>query len=119
MKSVVLQIQVWNSLLPPFLRPSPVFAIHFPPATGPGPETGAEDPTARARAYEKFCKSPPEEGAILLATDVAARGIDVEKVEWIVQVGPGSRGERQEKRWKWGDEEQKRWTRRWVFACKS
>eukprot|EP00913_Durusdinium_trenchii_P034573 g32343.t1 len=47
-----------------------------------------EDPTARARAYEKFCKSPPEEGAILLATDVAARGIDVEKVEWIVQVDP-------------------------------
>ncbi|CAK9082324.1 ATP-dependent RNA helicase DDX55 (DEAD box protein 55) [Durusdinium trenchii] len=49
---------------------------------------GQMDPTARARAYEKFCKSPPEEGAILLATDVAARGIDVEKVEWIVQVDP-------------------------------
>ena len=46
------------------------------------------DPTARSRAYEKFCKSPAEEGAVLLATDVAARGIDVEAVQWIVQVGP-------------------------------
>jgi len=46
------------------------------------------DPTARSRAYEKFCKSPPEEGAVLLATDVAARGIDVEAVQWIVQVDP-------------------------------
>lgn len=49
---------------------------------------GQMDPTARSRAYEKFCKSPPEEGAVLLATDVAARGIDVEAVQWIVQVDP-------------------------------
>lgn len=49
---------------------------------------GQMDPTARSRAYEKFCKSPPEEGAVLPATDVAARGIDVEAVQWIVQVDP-------------------------------
>lgn len=49
---------------------------------------GQMDPTARSRAYEKFCKSPAEEGAVLLATDVAARGIDVEAVQWIVQVDP-------------------------------
>ena len=48
---------------------------------------GQMDPTARSRAYEKFCKSSGEEGAVLLATDVAARGIDVEAVQWIVQVG--------------------------------
>ena len=49
---------------------------------------GQMDPTARSRAYEKFSKSPAEEGAVLLATDVAARGIDVEAVQWIVQVDP-------------------------------
>ena len=49
---------------------------------------GQMEPTARARAYEKFCKSPAHEGAVLLATDVAARGIDVDAVKWIVQVDP-------------------------------
>jgi len=49
---------------------------------------GQMDPTARSRAYEKFSKSPAEQGAVLLATDVAARGIDVEAVQWIVQVDP-------------------------------
>ncbi|CAE7874379.1 DDX55 [Symbiodinium microadriaticum] len=46
------------------------------------------EPTARARAYDKFCKSPAHDGAVLLATDVAARGIDVDAVNWIVQVDP-------------------------------
>ncbi|CAE7577715.1 DDX55 [Symbiodinium sp. CCMP2456] len=49
---------------------------------------GQMEPTARARAYDKFCKSPAHDGAILLATDVAARGIDVDAVNWIVQVDP-------------------------------
>ena len=49
---------------------------------------GQMEPTARARAYEKFCKSPAHDGAVLLATDVAARGIDVDAVKWIVQVDP-------------------------------
>ncbi|CAE7602932.1 DDX55 [Symbiodinium sp. CCMP2592] len=49
---------------------------------------GQMEPTARARAYEKFCKSPAQDGAVLLATDVAARGIDVDAVNWILQVDP-------------------------------
>ena len=49
---------------------------------------GQMEATARAKAYEKFCKSPAEDGAVLLATDVAARGIDVDAVKWIVQVDP-------------------------------
>eukprot|EP00931_Biecheleriopsis_adriatica_P036486 TRINITY_DN21014_c0_g1_i1.p1 TRINITY_DN21014_c0_g1~~TRINITY_DN21014_c0_g1_i1.p1 ORF type:complete len:729 (-),score=215.34 TRINITY_DN21014_c0_g1_i1:56-2215(-) len=49
---------------------------------------GQMEPTARARSYEKFCKSSAEDGAILLATDVAARGIDVDAVNWIVQFDP-------------------------------
>eukprot|EP00437_Effrenium_voratum_P035148 CAMPEP_0181464176 /NCGR_PEP_ID=MMETSP1110-20121109/35295_1 /TAXON_ID=174948 /ORGANISM="Symbiodinium sp., Strain CCMP421" /LENGTH=509 /DNA_ID=CAMNT_0023588897 /DNA_START=100 /DNA_END=1629 /DNA_ORIENTATION=- len=49
---------------------------------------GQMEPTARCRAYEKFCKSPAEDGAVLLATDVAARGIDVDAVKWIVQMDP-------------------------------
>jgi len=49
---------------------------------------GQMEPTARARAYDKFCKSPAHDGAVLLATDVAARGIDVDAVNWIVQVDP-------------------------------
>jgi len=40
---------------------------------------------ARTKAYDKFSKSPVEDGGILLATDLAARGIDVENVNWIVQ----------------------------------
>lgn len=46
---------------------------------------GQMEPTARTKAYEKFSSSKPEEGAVLLATDLAARGIDVEGVSWIVQ----------------------------------
>jgi len=46
---------------------------------------GQMEATARSRSYEKFCKSPVEQGAVLLATDVAARGIDVDAVNWIVQ----------------------------------
>eukprot|EP00930_Biecheleria_cincta_P076162 TRINITY_DN63379_c0_g1_i1.p1 TRINITY_DN63379_c0_g1~~TRINITY_DN63379_c0_g1_i1.p1 ORF type:complete len:724 (-),score=175.27 TRINITY_DN63379_c0_g1_i1:312-2483(-) len=46
---------------------------------------GQMEVEARSRSYEKFCKSAPESGAVLLATDVAARGIDVEAVNWIVQ----------------------------------
>eukprot|EP00928_Gymnodinium_smaydae_P070358 TRINITY_DN54204_c0_g1_i1.p1 TRINITY_DN54204_c0_g1~~TRINITY_DN54204_c0_g1_i1.p1 ORF type:complete len:700 (-),score=166.91 TRINITY_DN54204_c0_g1_i1:52-2151(-) len=46
---------------------------------------GQMDPKARAKAYEKFCKVDADEGAVLLCTDVAARGIDVDNVSWVVQ----------------------------------
>mmetsp|Transcript_40028 Transcript_40028/g.64726 ORF Transcript_40028/g.64726 Transcript_40028/m.64726 type:complete len:758 (-) Transcript_40028:83-2356(-) len=46
---------------------------------------GQMDQTARVRSYEKFCNSAPEDGAVLFATDLAARGIDVESVNWILQ----------------------------------
>eukprot|EP00747_Dinoflagellata_sp_TGD_P165146 gnl/TRDRNA2_/TRDRNA2_186034_c0_seq1.p1 gnl/TRDRNA2_/TRDRNA2_186034_c0~~gnl/TRDRNA2_/TRDRNA2_186034_c0_seq1.p1 ORF type:complete len:722 (+),score=154.79 gnl/TRDRNA2_/TRDRNA2_186034_c0_seq1:84-2249(+) len=46
---------------------------------------GQMNQTARTRAYEKFCKSPAKDGAILLATDLVARGIDIPAVGWIVQ----------------------------------
>lgn len=46
---------------------------------------GQMEPIPRTKAYEKFCQTPAEDGTILLATDLAARGIDVESVEWIVQ----------------------------------
>lgn len=46
---------------------------------------GQMEQMARARSYDKFCRSPAEEGGVLLATDLAARGIDVEAVSWIVQ----------------------------------
>jgi len=46
---------------------------------------GQMEQTARSKAYEKFCRSASEGGAVLLATDLAARGIDVENVNWVVQ----------------------------------
>jgi len=46
---------------------------------------GQMDQTARTRAYEKFCNAPASDGVVLLASDLAARGIDVEAVGWIVQ----------------------------------
>lgn len=46
---------------------------------------GQMEQIARTKAYEKFCRSASEEGGVLLATDLAARGIDVDNVEWIVQ----------------------------------
>jgi len=46
---------------------------------------GQMDQVARKKAYDKFCKSPLADGGVLLATDLAARGIDVEAVAWTVQ----------------------------------
>mmetsp|Transcript_28540 Transcript_28540/g.94693 ORF Transcript_28540/g.94693 Transcript_28540/m.94693 type:complete len:715 (-) Transcript_28540:91-2235(-) len=46
---------------------------------------GQMEQVARTKAYDKFCKSPLEDGNVLLATDLAARGIDVEAVGWVVQ----------------------------------
>mmetsp|Transcript_23876 Transcript_23876/g.50951 ORF Transcript_23876/g.50951 Transcript_23876/m.50951 type:complete len:727 (-) Transcript_23876:61-2241(-) len=46
---------------------------------------GQMEQVARERAYSKFCNAPLGEGCVLLATDIAARGIDVEAVSWVVQ----------------------------------
>lgn len=42
----------------------------------------------RIASYKKFADSPLEKPAILIATDVAARGLDFPNVEWIVQFDP-------------------------------
>lgn len=46
---------------------------------------GQMEQVGRTKAYEKFSKSSPEDGCVLLATDLAARGVDVEAVNWVVQ----------------------------------
>eukprot|EP00929_Paragymnodinium_shiwhaense_P106131 TRINITY_DN712_c0_g2_i1.p1 TRINITY_DN712_c0_g2~~TRINITY_DN712_c0_g2_i1.p1 ORF type:complete len:733 (+),score=240.38 TRINITY_DN712_c0_g2_i1:100-2298(+) len=49
---------------------------------------GQMEQTARTRAYEKFCKAEHSDGVVMFATDLAARGIDVEGVSWVVQFDP-------------------------------
>lgn len=46
---------------------------------------GQMDQKARTHNYAKFHNSNPTDGCVLLCTDVAARGIDVQDVSWIVQ----------------------------------
>mmetsp|Transcript_37418 Transcript_37418/g.81476 ORF Transcript_37418/g.81476 Transcript_37418/m.81476 type:complete len:434 (-) Transcript_37418:79-1380(-) len=46
---------------------------------------GQMDQKARQRAYDSFCQAPADAGSVLLATDLAARGIDVQAVDWVVQ----------------------------------
>lgn len=46
---------------------------------------GQMEQVPRQKAYEKFCQSAHEDGCVLLATDLAARGIDIHAVNWVVQ----------------------------------
>ncbi|KAF8820964.1 DEAD/DEAH box ATP-dependent Rna helicase [Cardiosporidium cionae] len=46
---------------------------------------GKKKQTARLSTYYEFCAA---ESQILLCTDVAARGLDIPKVDWIVQFDP-------------------------------
>jgi ATP-dependent RNA helicase DDX55/SPB4 len=46
---------------------------------------GQMDQIARAKAYDQFCRAGPGDGIVLLATDLAARGVDVESISWVVQ----------------------------------
>ena len=52
----------------------PVMALH-----------GKLKQSVRTRTYSQYCKS---EAATLLCTDIAARGLDVPNVDWIVQFDP-------------------------------
>ena len=44
---------------------------------------GQLDQTKRTKVFMEFCKS---KDAILITTDVAARGLDIPEVDWIIQV---------------------------------
>eukprot|EP00927_Polykrikos_kofoidii_P056420 TRINITY_DN50537_c0_g1_i1.p1 TRINITY_DN50537_c0_g1~~TRINITY_DN50537_c0_g1_i1.p1 ORF type:complete len:759 (+),score=147.71 TRINITY_DN50537_c0_g1_i1:75-2351(+) len=46
---------------------------------------GQMDEKARRMTYEKFCRSAPADGPVLFATDLAARGIDIQAVSWVIQ----------------------------------
>ena len=46
---------------------------------------GKQKQTKRTQTFYQFCNA---EEAILLCTDVAARGLDIPKVDWIVQFDP-------------------------------
>jgi len=46
---------------------------------------GRQKQTKRTETFAKFCKA---ESGILLCTDVAARGLDIPQVDWIVQYDP-------------------------------
>ncbi|KAG8180842.1 hypothetical protein JTE90_005928 [Oedothorax gibbosus] len=46
---------------------------------------GQQKQTKRARNFRMFCKAPT---GILLCTDVAARGLDIPQVDWILQYDP-------------------------------
>lgn len=52
----------------------PVIALH-----------GKQKQTVRARTFNQFYRSP---SSILLCTDIAARGLDIPSVDWIVQYDP-------------------------------
>lgn len=40
----------------------------------------------RLGVYQQFAGGAPGEGVVLLATDIAARGLDFPNVDWVVQV---------------------------------
>lgn len=52
----------------------PVMCIH-----------GNQKQATRSKTYYEFCSA---EGAVLLCTDVAARGLDIPAVDWIIQYDP-------------------------------
>ncbi|GFR77870.1 RNA helicase [Elysia marginata] len=54
-------------------------------ATVEGLEQGKQKQTKRTQTFFEFCNA---ESGILLCTDVAARGLDIPQVDWIIQYDP-------------------------------
>ncbi|ALC47002.1 CG9630 [Drosophila busckii] len=68
-------VEYWAETLPPLLPERSVLGIH------------GKMKTKRANIVERFRK---ESQAVLLCTDVLARGLDVPEIEWVVQWDPPS-----------------------------
>src|SRR5687768_14463777 len=47
---------------------------------------GKMDPKRREAVYKKFSTSPSS--SVLVCTDVAARGLDIPDVDWVIQFDP-------------------------------
>ncbi|RKP23405.1 P-loop containing nucleoside triphosphate hydrolase protein, partial [Syncephalis pseudoplumigaleata] len=61
----------------PRLKQIPLFALH-----------GKQDPKKRTATFDTFTNLPATNGAVLLCTDVASRGLDIPDVDWVVQFDP-------------------------------
>ncbi|XP_017092153.2 probable ATP-dependent RNA helicase DDX55 homolog [Drosophila bipectinata] len=68
-------VEYWAEALPPLLPKRTVLGIH------------GKMKNKRANVVEKFRNEP---NAVLLSTDVLARGLDVPEIEWVVQWDPPS-----------------------------
>ncbi|KAH8278460.1 hypothetical protein KR018_003590 [Drosophila ironensis] len=68
-------VEYWAEALPPLLPKRTVLGIH------------GKMKSKRANVVEKFRSEPR---AVLLCTDVLARGLDVPEIEWVVQWDPPS-----------------------------
>lgn len=68
-------VEYWAEALPPLLPKRTVLGIH------------GKMKNKRANVVEKFRNTPQ---AVLLCTDVLARGLDVPEIEWVVQWDPPS-----------------------------
>ena len=66
----------------------PVNAIH-----------GKQKQAKRTTTFFDFCQA---DAGVLLCTDVAARGLDIPAVDWIIQVRPRQRRRRQRQWQRWG-----------------
>ncbi|KAJ1924524.1 ATP-dependent rRNA helicase spb4 [Tieghemiomyces parasiticus] len=61
----------------PGLNSVPMVALH-----------GQLEPRQRTQAYRRFVNLAPDEGAVLMCTDVASRGLDIPEVDMVIQFDP-------------------------------